>query len=153
DVYALGIKNSLIVSNQAKNELLRFDDGTLSPLLDLTIANNQINGSYVMVCTGDLKLSRSIIDQPGLTTLQHGGSLTVAEVLSSAENASLGGYPGAFSADPRFVDPAHGDYHLQAASQGVDLAPADPAEPTDFSGAPRDVDIAGKLNFPGPRDI
>ncbi|MBC8328153.1 MAG: hypothetical protein H8E31_05330 [Planctomycetes bacterium] len=50
-----------------------------------------------------------------------------------------GGYPGAgnLDADPRFVEPGAGDYHLRATSPCRDAADPAAAPPTDFEGDPR----------------
>ncbi|MEW5802571.1 MAG: right-handed parallel beta-helix repeat-containing protein [bacterium] len=58
----------------------------------------------------------------------------------------LGGYPGEgnINADPLFVDPAEGDYHLQAASPCIDTGTNDETlEKRDKDGVPRPQDGDG----------
>jgi hypothetical protein len=52
-----------------------------------------------------------------------------------------GSWPGAgnIDADPRFADPANGDYHLQAGSPAIDAGTPAGAPPADLDGAARDA--------------
>ena len=124
-------------------------------LLDLTIAGNAITQSAVLELTGATVLRRSIVWQPGKTTLIGSGSRNVSDIVTS-ERASLDAVGGQFveQADPRFVDPAHGDYSLRAASPALDHALAVPGDDRDAMGQPRDTDLPINTNTPrGPRDL
>ncbi len=78
------------------------------------------------------------------------GNLVADDLVGASANYSdvgtgnTGGGTGNISADPKFVDPANGDFHLQAGSPcidaGTDLAPELPD--TDLDGNPRIVGVA-----------
>ena len=125
---------------------------------DTTVAGNSSNDANVIAINADLVLRRSIIWQPGKTTLGAGiGTRTVADIVTS-EAASLNAVNGLFitQADPWFIDPAHGNYGLQAASPAVDYANPIAGDDIDAQGQPRDVDLPIKANVPhpgGPRDL
>jgi len=53
---------------------------------------------------------------------------------------------------PDFVDEAHGDYHQQPYSAGVDYAPAIPIS-KDLDGNPRNVDLPDVVNLFGSMDL
>lgn len=57
------------------------------------------------------------------------------------------------NADPRFVDTAHGDYSLTAASPAVDFAAEVPGTDVDLIGHTRDIDLDVVPNRYGPRDL
>jgi hypothetical protein len=61
-------------------------------------------------------------------------------------------YDPGLVAPPRFVDPAHGDHHLQASSPAVDFAEAFSAADLDLDGLPREHDLAIKPDRFGARD-
>lgn len=152
---AIKISDSLISGNTARGGLLRFlgqiaflgeflVDGT-------TIVGNTITTGPVIRSDDDLPLGNSIIWQPGTMTLQ-GASALVDDVLAS-EIASLGSNPSIISAEPRFIDPAAGDYRLQAASPAIDFSGAALGDGFDLDGAPRGVDLARVADFNGPIDL
>jgi hypothetical protein len=149
------LKNVLIAGNTTSGSLI-VDVGSdsLTRVYDSTIATNTIGGAYVLSQSDDFELKRVIFDQPGKTILQHnGGTVTVENVMSTEEVASLNAGAQAFVAAPRFVDAGGGDYELQAASPAVDRAPADAAEAVDLLGRPHNVDLPFKVNSGGPRDL
>lgn len=149
---AADVVNALMVDNLLGEHLLRAQ-GDLVRIADTTIAGNGIGTGDVLAFNANLDLRRSILWQPGMTSLSHsGGTLLVSSVFAS-ETASLGGEPFAIDVDPLFIDPSRGDYRLSAASPAVDYAPAIDGDDRDTSGAPRDVDLPFKPNAVGPRDI
>lgn len=128
---------------------------------DTTIAGNGIDSANVIATDANLVLRRSIIWQPGKTTLGAGiGTRAISDIVTS-ESTSLNAANGLFitQADPWFIDPAHGDYGLQAASPAVDYALAIvgiDGKDRDAQGQPRNMELPIKANSPhpsGPRDI
>ena len=150
------LKNVLIANNSTLSSVLDSigSDWTVD-LRDSTIANNTINGAYVVSQRIDTTLQGVIIDQPGKTMLHKiSGSTTVHQVMTTGEVASLNAGPEAVAYPSiRFVDPANGDYHLRAASPALDHEAADGTEPLDFDGNSRDVDLPFNANVFGPRDL
>ncbi|MHB8643370.1 MAG: choice-of-anchor Q domain-containing protein [Gaiellaceae bacterium] len=72
---------------------------------------------------------------------------------SIVSQASFAGMNGNILADPKFVDPANGDFHLQAASPAIDAGTSTGAPATDLDGHPRSdghVDI-GAYEFAGAK--
>ncbi|MBN8482496.1 MAG: hypothetical protein J0L88_13010, partial [Xanthomonadales bacterium] len=111
-----------IAANTTSGALIRIEDEGALSLVDSTLAGNAIAASAVLSVNGDFDLLRTILWQPGKTSLvQSAGTVTVAQVIAS-EVASLG--PGALLRSPRLVDPERGDVHLRAASPAIDFAPA-----------------------------
>jgi len=152
---SLSIKDTVIAGNATTLELIRMDGGDARTLVsDSTIAGNSIGASNVILSAGDVQIARSILWQPGVTSLQQtGGTLSVNHVIAS-ETASLGSGPDTVVADPRFIDPARGDYRLRAASPAVDFAPAIPGfDDYDVEGLTRDLDLPIKQNLFGEADI
>lgn len=158
DYNPVEIRNALIADNQVGNELVRSSGGSSLYVFDSTVAGNTVGAGNLLVATDkDVQLRRSILWQPGRTTLaRSGGSLAVESMLAS----EVGSFTGAVGSgvlpmmvDPRFVDPAHGDYRLRAASPAVDLAAAIVGDDRDALGFPRDQDLPAKGNFAGVRDL
>lgn len=162
NIAAVEIRNALITGNQVSQELLRTsgngDFVRQFYVFDSTIAGNAIGGGSVLATSDmDVQLRRSILWQPGLTTLaRSGGSLAVESMLAS-ELDSLSGAVGSgvvpLMVNPRFVDPEHGDYHLRAASPAIDLAVALDGDDRDVFGFSHDQDMPARGNFAGVRDI
>ncbi|MBO9664338.1 hypothetical protein [Dokdonella sp.] len=158
DYNPVEIRNALITGNQVGHELVRSSGGDGLSVFDSTVAGNTVGAGNLLAATGkDVQLRRSILWQPGLTTLaRSGGSLAVESMLAS----EVGSFTGAVGSgvlpmmvDPRFVDPQHGDYRLRAASPAVDLAAAIAGDDRDVLGFPHDQDLPAKGNFAGVRDI
>lgn len=144
------VRNALVADNQLSVHLLRAQHSPIA-ILDSTIAGNLVGSGDVLAINADLEFRRSILWQPGMTSLsQSGGTRAVSSVIAS-ETISLGGAPLAIIAPPRFIDPARGDYRLRAASPAVDFAPV--AGGRDISGELRDQDLPLKPDAEGPRDI
>lgn len=147
------LHNALITDNQVSQPLVRFDcEGPFS-LVDTTITSNAVSGSQLLSSTDStVTIARSILWQPGLTTLaRSGGSQSITAVIAS-EVASLGGGTEAILVEPRFIDPAHSDYRLRAASPAVDFATAVSGDDRDANSLPRDQDLPIKANVRGVRD-
>jgi hypothetical protein len=135
----VSVENSLIGSNAFSVYAIRVeDDESIVGLRDTTIAGNAIGGDRVLSINGDLEIARSILWQPGKTTLVHSGPLVVEDTLAS-EAGSLGGAPGAVVAFPRFVDFDRGDFRLRAASPAIDRVAVNASNPWDVDGVTRNL--------------
>lgn len=147
------IFRSVISNNTTSSDVIQQSGNTLD-ILDTTIAGNTIGGGSAILRTTNsvVGIQRSILWQPGNTALSRsGGSLTVA-YSDASDNASLGGAFAVRVFDPFFIDPAHGDYGLRAASGAVDFAPALVGDERDAFGRVRDVDLPNVDDL-GTRDI
>lgn len=120
-----------------------------------TLAHNTV-GEVVIYATRESWLTNNIIDQPSNLV----ADLSTAPGMSYAANllvTSTGGLPTANSivlGDPKFVDAAHGDYHLSLASPAIDFTAADTFfSDSDLDGDPRNVDLPDVPNRYGPRDL
>jgi hypothetical protein len=118
-----------------------------------TIAGNDIGGDAVIGSTDHFLMDRSIVWQPGRQAVAVGGldEGDVEYVLAS----DLTGIPASitdFSADPRFVDPERGDFHLQASSPAIDFAPANTEAEADDMPRSRNLALVPDDGF-GPQDL
>lgn len=148
------IEGSLIAGNIARLSLIRGvgSDGETT-VGTSTIAGNTISAASVFETSNDFNLRRSILHQPGKTSLlKTGGVRTVVNVVAS-EIASLTDIPdgGIVLADPQFWDPALGDFQLHAASIAVDSAAE--AGGVDVAGNARSVDLDVVGDRGGPTDL
>jgi len=147
----LFLRNSLIADNVLEQELIRAQDEPQVAIDDSTIVGNVIGTAHVLAVSDELYLRRSILWQPGRTSLS---CTRVIETSIASEVASLGGGPAAFVATPRFVDPARSDYRLRAASPAIDWAAPITGDDRDVHGLPRDQRIEGVPRAPGQvRDL
>lgn len=143
EIARISIANSLIADNDFAQEVIYSNvseaDTTLT-LGHVTIAGNTIGGPNVLEVSEKLRMHRSLIFQPGRTTLAAGGGTRSIDYVLSNSVTNMGG--GAFFlANPRFIDPARGDYHLRAGAYAVDFAP--------FEGASADLDgRSHSINMP-----
>jgi hypothetical protein len=148
------ITNCLLVNNVDSGELIYADDVPLN-IDSCTLANNTISGTSVIYSVGGSNnvLQDSIIDQPGIVTLNAGASMGIHYVLSN----DISTIPGATQGAPTYVDSVSFDYHLQVNSLGVDFAPAasfGTGTPSlDLDGMARVIDIPSVANVNGPRDL
>jgi hypothetical protein len=136
------LRNCLVADNVVSGHLLLAEGGADLLLEKCTFANNSIGANAMIEGSDFVTVRRSIIDQPGKTSVSGANHVTAEQVVAT-EIASLGGEQfGLVVLDrPRFVDAEHGDYHQMAASRGVDFAPADAPGATDLDRAPRSVDL------------
>jgi hypothetical protein len=114
------------------------DAAAVKAIVNCIIANNTIaSGGSTFALFGYAG------DYDDATTLQHNLFFSNAglEPLDPA-GASIIGANGNITGEPQFADAAHGDYHLQAASPGVDAGQALALVPDDFAGTARPVGSA-----------
>ena len=128
-----------------------------------TIANNQVDGSYVIDEQVGLNLRNSIVDVADTATLHYtggGGSLDVGYVLiDDADSVPLDST--IMVGLPTFVDSAHGDYRLlyksggigAVQSAGLDFAPSVAGDDRDVRIMPHDQPLGGIADVFGPRDL
>lgn len=141
------LRNCLIADNRSYRVLwwtnaLSIDGCTIAgntpedPLLDTGVFQGSGLGP-----AGSLNLSRSIVWQPGIALLPGApGSMSVIDVIASdAAALRIGDSMHVNEADPVFLDPAHGNYHLQRGSPAVDYYFGGNVLPTDIEGLPRGV--------------
>lgn len=150
DVVPIAVSHSLISSNTVQRSVLEALNGAPIHIIGNTIAGNTIGANAVLLSGGAVSLRQSIVWQPGKQTLDGVGARTVDDVLAS-ELPSLAGSMTVLNADPRFIDPARGDYHLQAASPAVDFSGV--TAPADLEGNVHDDDMALVANRYGAGDI
>ena len=151
----LSITTCLIVDNPLTADIVSM--GNAAGTFDgCTIAGNDIGGDAVFNVQSGLTLTRSIISQ-GSTALLHypgAGSGMDVEYLLVDPTAPVPPFAShVVNADPGFVDPASGDYHLVRSSAAVDAAPAGQASDRDLDGNPRDKDMHNVPNTGGVRDL
>lgn len=147
------LSNALIAGNAATGPLLRQEDGGLLHLENTTIAGNAIGAAHVISTADDLSLRRSVLWQPGKTSLtQSGGTREVRDLVVSERHSLDGGNsPYVITADPRFVDAERNDFHLRAASPAVDYSST--GDGPDLDGHPRGVDLPVTYNLMGAGDL
>jgi parallel beta-helix repeat protein len=144
--------NSLIADNLNTLQLIRFTPNSQFTRLDLihvTVAGNSISAPEVIFSDRDIRFNRSLFNQPGNFTINNSSSgdrdavYTLTNNLTNMPNAQAPG--GANQVDPRFVDPANGNYGLRAGSRAIDRAPVfDPGNALladDFHGFPHTFDM------------
>src|SRR5262249_52900765 len=116
------LDNCLIADNHTQHELIgvRRDQPMALTIDGCTIAHNTIDNGYVLYGNSNttLTLTESIIDMPGVSTLDYTGSpanLTVSYVVSN-DTSTLPAANGVDQGAPDYVDAAAGDYHLRPTS-------------------------------------
>lgn len=145
------IYRSIIGNNTTSSDVIKLS-GNPFHLVDSTIVGNAIGGGSAILRMVDsaVTVQRSILWQPGRTVLSRSGGSVAVERSVVNENGGLG--VGASVFDPRFVDPARGDYGLRAGSRAIDYALALPGNERDAYGQPRDKDLLNP-DEGSPRDI
>ncbi|HET6546519.1 MAG TPA: hypothetical protein VFG55_07230 [Rhodanobacteraceae bacterium] len=154
----INLHNCLFVDNVVSGQVVRTEESDIHlDLTGCTLANNTIGAAEVVSASDLFELRRSILWQPGKTSLMQSGGDRVVEYVVTSERGSLdgGSTPYVTERDPRFEDPAHGDYRPIAASPAVDAAPFyDEGGPNlDLDGRPRGIDIPIVANVFGDADI
>lgn len=146
------IFDSMIAGNLLGGNVVSSSGGDVT-IESSTIVDNVVGAAQVLDIDGDFRMQRSVLWQPGMTSLSHSGGSSSSENVLTSERGSLdgGNTPYVLEAEPRFVDPARGDYHLRAASPAVDFASSG-AGP-DLEGRPRAVDLPVKANRMGSADL
>lgn len=145
------IHRSIINNNTTSSDVIKLS-GNLTYVADSTIAGNAIGGGSAILRTvgSNVTIKRSILWQPGSTVLSRSGGSIVTERSIVNENGGLGA--GAAVFDPRFIDPARGDYGLRVGSRAVDYTLAIPGDDRDAYSQPREVDLLNP-DVGGPRDV
>lgn len=150
------IESSLLVNNNVAQALLRTTDRAEMLIESTTVTANTIAiTKSVLQTNNQIELFRSIIWQPGTRTLTNlGGAarLFTSNVLASDTFGFPFG-PTIISEDPRFKQPAVGDYNLQAASPAVDFSSPTNAPGIDLLGYSTGRDISLKADRFGTRDL
>jgi len=150
------VSNCLIADNADALEVVRIESdggGGSTSVANCTVVNNTVGSGDVIHSPYPLALTDSIIDEPGINTLDYSGgaaNLTVSHVLAT-DISTLPSAAGIDQGEPLYVDAANGDYHLQPTSTGIDYAPGKGGQ--DLDGNPRDVNLSGVPGNPTPRDI
>lgn len=144
------------------NQGATLDLGPASSISLCTITGNTTNGFAGGIVSGALSVSNSIVwgnDNADMFAF-NGAAVSATYSDIGVSNFSVNGTN--FSADPRFIDAANGDYHLATASpcRNAGTPSAVGLPPTDFDGATRfiapAVDIGADevpvLIYPGTAD-
>ena len=123
--------NVMVVNNDGDG--IASDDGVLTGTLkNVTIAGNGNQGiSMNEDPATDISLTNSILWNNGDIDNNCGTSCSITySIIGTGESSGEGN----FSADPRFVDPDSGDYHLQAWSPAIDTGTDIGAPDMDYEG-------------------
>jgi hypothetical protein len=153
----LELSNCLTGGNQFARELIYLENDDNPVTIDqCTFAPDIINSTHMIRFDNSggnsLRLTNSIVDEPGtLTVYATGGMDVVADYVLTNDGTTLPSPPSVIVGTPDFVDLANGDYHLAPGSLGIDFAPA--AGGVDLDGRTRDIDIPTRPNVFGPRDL
>lgn len=141
-----------MVGNTVSGSLMSVENSSYAFKFDnTTIAGNSIgDGTVLRIWNSNDSggnsygwLRRTIIWQPGKTTLHLNGDplALLDDIVSERGSVDGGNSPNVTVADPRFVDPVHGDYSLRASSPAVDRTTSVAGDTTDLYGNPRDVKL------------
>jgi predicted outer membrane repeat protein len=141
-----GLLRSCLLADNSVTDTLIHDGANTLDVENCTIAGNVIGAGFVLDAN---TLFNSLVFQPGklIGTISNGSSYVLANTGAFTPNGTL-----KTTDDPRFVDPAHSNYHLLLASLAVDYAGGQGGG-TDLDGYPRDKDLAAHPDTFGPRDL
>jgi hypothetical protein len=126
--------NVMVVNNDGDG--IASDDGVMTgTLTNVTIAGNGFQGiSMNEDPATDVSLTNSILWNNGGIDNNCGTSCSITySIIGTGDTSGEGN----FSADPRFVDPDSGDYHLQAWSPAIDIGNDAGAPDVDYEGDSR----------------
>jgi hypothetical protein len=128
------ITNSLIVDNDGHGVV--GDEVPLTGTLKhVTIADN--GGRGTQMTGADVRIVNSIAWGNGDLDIACAGNCTITYSDIGATWGTTG--TGSISTDPKFVDAANGDYHLQVGSPCIDKGTTVDAPVADIEGTPRDA--------------
>ncbi|MBK8124193.1 MAG: hypothetical protein IPK54_11700 [Dokdonella sp.] len=146
------LSNSELVGNSVQS-LADLEYGSDLQLDLCTVAEiGAINAPMFNVGAGLLGLNRSIIWQPGRAIIGNSQILNTGHLLVH-DTSQFPPDPGIRSADPRFIDPANGNWQLMPDSPALDSAPVFETPLQDLARAPRVVDLPQLTNLAGPVDL
>ncbi len=145
------LTNCLFTGNQAENDGgAIYATGSGSTLTNCTLTANSAlrDAGGILNASSGLTVTNCILwADTNAETKDYTGSLVITN--SDVQGGFSG--TGNLNADPLFTDPANGDFHLQAASSGIDMGSdavvTAPPFLTNGSGAPLDLD--GNLRIAG----
>ncbi|MCI0577232.1 MAG: hypothetical protein L0331_13655 [Chloroflexi bacterium] len=135
------IVNSLFAGNNG-NSALYFNTPGVVRIIHTTIADNTVNpGTAIFVATGTTAITNTLITHHAIGIYNSVGTVNEDYNLFFSNSTHLSGTVASggnslFDADPDFVNPAAGDYHLGPLSAALDNA-LDLGIPNDLDGAPR----------------
>lgn len=147
----VSLNHSLITGNTLQRGVVEVLNSGPINILGSTIAGNTLSGTTVLSLAGNVTMTQSIVWQPGKQTAQLGGSSSLDDIIASELASIGGGNASIIYADPRFIDPAHADFHLQPASPAVDFAGV--TNTTDLDGNTHNKDMLLVGNRYGVGDI
>lgn len=152
---SIAFSQCLLDENLTLNELVNLQ-GAPATFDGCTFAVDNIGGSTVFAFDTGLGLTRSIVaEASGLDVWNPSAAagLTAQYLMLSGPKLPTDGT--VMYADPMFVDPGTGDFHLQVASPAVDYAPTGNETGGDSldDGYPREVDLPNVTNRFGARDL
>ncbi len=145
------LRDALVHGNAVEKNLV-VAEGFASVVIEGSTATENEVPSALIAGTGRSHVRGSIFtdDTPLLETT---GSLTSVSNLMVRNDQGLGGFPGVQQDDPRFVDPANGDFQLRADSPALDKEINSAWPALDRNRNPRSVDLPGVPDFNTPRDL
>ena len=149
---SITLTRSVVAYNDLRDNLFEALNGGVVDIWESTVKDNiglfQI--SFVGINPRLLQMTNSILDQAQILLANEGlaSAVRFTNVLAQNEIGTDGVQREIILGSPTYVD-SFG--RLAPGSLGIDYAPAGGGE--DFDGQPRDIDIPGRPNVHGPRDL
>lgn len=111
-------------------------------LSHVTLANNPSYATNISNSNGKLEVVNSIVYSPGYTTYAENGNAATSsfDCVVTSDVSTLAGGNNILQANPGFVNPVLGDYHISANSVAIDRCPAD-SRSNQRGGVPTDMDL------------